>query len=60
LPVSAAARASLDHYLAAHPRGRAGQVLYDLKGDFGVEPAQLRERFRFYTDRFAVPSEVGA
>jgi len=60
LPVSAAARASLDHYLAAHPRGRAGQVLYDLKGDFGVEPTQLRERFRFYTDRFTVPSEVGA
>ena len=60
LPVGAAARASLDHYLAAHPRGKAGQVLYDLKGDFGAEPGQLRERFRFYTDRFAVPSEVGA
>jgi hypothetical protein len=55
--VTAEARASLDHFLAAHPRGKAGQVLYDLKRDFAVEPAQLRERFGFYFERFEVRAE---
>ena len=57
LPVTAAARASLDRYLLAHPRGKAGQVLYDLRRDFAVDPAQLRERFGFYFERFAVAPE---
>jgi hypothetical protein len=57
LPLTGAARASLEHYLASHPRGKAGQVLYDLRRDFAVEPQQLRERFRFYFDRFDVSPE---
>jgi hypothetical protein len=57
LPVTAAARAQLDGYLAAHPRGKAGQVRYNLKRDFGVDPLALRERFRFYSARFAVADE---
>jgi hypothetical protein len=57
LPLTAQARASLEHYLAAHPRGKAGQVLYELKRDFALEPQQLRERFRFYFDRFSVSAE---
>jgi hypothetical protein len=57
LPVTPAARAALDHFLAAHPRGKAGQVIYDLRGDFGIDPAQLRERFGFYFDRFEVRAE---
>jgi hypothetical protein len=32
-------------------------VLYDLRRDFAVEPQQLRERFRFYFDRFDVSPE---
>ncbi|HEY2809072.1 MAG TPA: sulfotransferase [Steroidobacteraceae bacterium] len=59
LPVTDEARSALDHFLAAHPRGKAGQVIYDLKGDFGVDPAQLRERFRFYFDRFEIRAEKG-
>ncbi|MBS0378917.1 MAG: sulfotransferase [Proteobacteria bacterium] len=58
LPLSGSARGSLEQYLAAHPRGKAGQVVYDLKGDFGVDPHELRDRFRFYFDRFEVRPEA--
>ena len=27
-------------------------MLYDLRGDFGLEPAVLRERFAFYFEAF--------
>lgn len=57
LPLTGAARAALEQYLASHPRGKAGQVLYDLRGDFAVDPQQLRERFRFYFERFEVSPE---
>jgi hypothetical protein len=58
LPLVAEARASLETYLADNPRGKHGRILYDLKGDFGIDPEALRERFAFYTDRFGV--EPGA
>jgi hypothetical protein len=35
-----------------------GQVVYDLRGDFGAEPAALREPFSFYLERFPVKVEV--
>ncbi len=57
LPMTNAARASLQGYLAAHPRGRHGRVLYDLTTDFGVDPEALRERFAFYIERFPVEVE---
>ncbi len=57
LPLTAPARAALEHYLAAHPRGKAGQVLYDIKRDFGLDPHQLRGSFRFYLDRFEISAE---
>ncbi len=57
LPVSAQARAELNHYLATHPRGKAGQVIYDLRRDFAIDPALLRERFGFYFERFEVRAE---
>jgi hypothetical protein len=41
-----------------HPRGKAGRVVYDLAGDFQLDPKALRERFRFYTDLFPVRHEV--
>jgi len=58
LPLTAQARASLEAYIAAHPRGKAGQVVYALKRDFGVDPDELRGRFRFYLERFAVRPET--
>ena len=48
----------LHKFLADHPRGRYGQVRYNLRRDFGLEPQAIRERFKFYLDRFPVPIEV--
>ena len=57
LPMTAAARASLDAYMAENPRGKHGRILYDLEGDFGVDPEALRERFDFYYKRFPIQVE---
>jgi hypothetical protein len=46
------ARAELQAFMDAHPRGKEGRVVYDLEGDFGISPAHLRERFAFYFERF--------
>jgi hypothetical protein len=47
-----AANAEVAHFIASHPRGKHGQIVYNLQRDFGVTPAQLRERFAFYFDAF--------
>jgi hypothetical protein len=46
------ATSELTTYLAGNPRGREGRVVYDLRGDFGLEPAALHERFAFYYEAF--------
>jgi len=57
-PMTADARAGFDAYMASNPRGVHGRVVYDLKADFGVDPADLRKRFDFYFERFAIRAEV--
>jgi len=52
------ARREIADYLAAHQRGHAGQVVYDVRRDFGADPRELREPFGFYLDRFDVRTEV--
>lgn len=52
------ARGEMQAFIDAHPRGKEGKVIYDLKGDFGVDPAALRERFAFYFERFPARPEV--
>ena len=52
------ARGQLCNYLQEHPRGKHGRIVYNLREDFGVEPAQLRSSFDFYFDRFPVQVEV--
>lgn len=52
------ARRELQAYLDANPRGKHGRVVYDLAGDFGLDPAALHERYAFYTDRFAITEET--
>ncbi|WP_019928986.1 sulfotransferase [Nocardia sp. BMG111209] len=59
LDVTDECRADLHRYLADHPRGRNGRVVYDLEGDFGLNADQLRDRFAFYTDEFGIRSETG-
>ncbi len=54
------ARRELDEYLDEHPRGRHGRIVYDMAADFGLDREALRERFRFYTDRFGVREEGGS
>jgi hypothetical protein len=58
LPMTPAARAGIDRFLADNARGRHGQVVYDLRGDFGLEPADVRRRFEAYVARFPVRIEV--
>jgi hypothetical protein len=57
LPFDVGARDRIDGYLKANPRGKHGRVIYDLKGNFGVDAAALRRRFQFYYDRFPVKQE---
>jgi hypothetical protein len=60
LALTPAARAAVARHAADHPRGQHGQVVYDLRADFGIEPAAIRRRFGFYFERFAVrPEEEG-
>jgi hypothetical protein len=44
-------------YIDANRRGAKGRIPYDLQRHFGVTPADLRERFSFYFDRFDVRPE---
>jgi len=60
LPLTADTESRIGSYLAANPRGKHGQVFYDLAGDFGVDVAALRKRFGFYYERFGVRSEPTA
>jgi len=52
------ARAKMGTYLTDHPRDKEGQVFYDLRGDFGVTPDEVRDHFGFYHDAVGVPIEV--
>jgi hypothetical protein len=52
LDVDDAARARLQAYLDANPRGRDGRIVYDLRGDFHLDPAELYDRYRPYFDAF--------
>lgn len=56
-PMTAGARRRLTAYAAENRRGKHGRVAYDLRGDFGIDPAALRKRFDFYFERFPVRVE---
>jgi hypothetical protein len=58
LPMTAAARDRLDAYMAENPRGRHGQLAYDLRGDFDLDPDSVRDRFSAYFARFPVRPET--
>jgi hypothetical protein len=50
---TAEARARMEAWRRATPRDKHGGHSYEA-ADFGIDLTQLRERFRFYTDRFGV------
>ena len=52
LPETETANADVAAYVASHPRGKYGQIIYNLERDFGIAPAKLRERFAFYYEAY--------
>jgi hypothetical protein len=58
LEMTPTTRHKLVTYMSGHPRGKYGDVVYDLRGDFGIEPATMRKRFGFYFEAFPVKPEV--
>ena len=52
-------RNQLRAYIESNPRGKNGRVIYDLRRDFGLDPAEVRARFAFYLEVFPqIRSEV--
>ena len=45
--------AAVEQYVTDHPRHEFGRHSYDV-GEFGLTEAEVRERFRGYTERYAV------
>ena len=56
IPFGEATAAGIAAYVEANPKGRFGVHGYRL-GDFGLDPAQLEERFAGYIERHDVPRE---
>ena len=52
LEVTDTVRDGLAEYVAGNPRGKDGRIVYDLRGDFGLEPDDLYERYAFYFEAF--------
>lgn len=46
--------AEMEHFVATHPRGKFGQIVYDLEADFGISRGELRKRFDYYFDAFPI------
>jgi Sulfotransferase family len=60
LEVTDRCRTELSQCLAGNPRGKEGRVIYDLRGDFGLDPDDLYHRFSFYFEAFPqITKEVG-
>ncbi len=58
LELTGQARAEMQQFIDTHPRGKHGTIVYNLKEDFGIDPAALRQRFQFYFDAFPVRPET--
>ena len=58
LELTERARSEIMTYVDAHPRDLHGSMSYDLRADFGITPAALRERFAFHLESHPVPVEV--
>lgn len=57
LDYDAAAQQRVTDAINDNPRGRRGEFIYDIEGDFGLTRDQIREEFSYYTDRFPVALE---
>jgi hypothetical protein len=52
LPETDKANEEVCHFIEDHPRGKYGQLVYNLERDFGVSPQELRKRFDFYYEAY--------
>ncbi|HET9628336.1 MAG TPA: sulfotransferase [Novosphingobium sp.] len=52
MPFDEQTRAAFEATIAANQRGKHGQLVYNLRGDFGLNPNDIRDRFAFYFERF--------
>jgi sulfotransferase family protein len=52
-PFTPATRASMEQFMAEHPRGRHGAVRYDLT-DFELDAEERRTALQFYVERFGL------
>jgi hypothetical protein len=55
-PFTSDVKHSMDAFMATHPRGRHGGVVYNLT-EFGLDEAERREALQFYVDRFNLELE---
>jgi hypothetical protein len=58
LAMTGEARVQIGRYLTDHPRDKEGQVVYDLRADFDVQPDAVRAHFGLYHDAVPVQVEV--
>jgi Sulfotransferase family len=59
LPVSAAAEARMRQHFTENPKDKYGSHAYSL-ATFGLDPDDLRHRFKAYTEYFGIQSEPEA
>jgi hypothetical protein len=55
-PFTPQVKAAMDGFMATHPRGRHGGVVYDL-AEFGLDEEERRQSLQFYVDRFTLELE---
>lgn len=52
------ARRQVGAHRAGHQRGSGGQIVYDLRADFGREPDEVRARYAAYVSAHSIAPEV--
>jgi hypothetical protein len=58
LKLSSKGRAEISAYMEKNRQHKHGAIDHDMRRDFGVEPAALREAYSFYLKEMPVPVEV--
>jgi hypothetical protein len=58
VPTTPGAQADLAAYAAEHRRGRLGRIDFDIRRDFGLDPAELRSRYGAYLERHPIAVEA--
>jgi Sulfotransferase family len=58
LPLTDGTLAELHGYLKGHEHGSGGKITYHLRRDFAISAEEIRSKFEFYFNRFAVVPEV--